>query len=458
MIGSLTTRIFAIFWLTLALVLMLVLMVPKLDSRQIAPLLESEQRQGVMLEHQLEAELIRNPPNDLLWWRRLYLAVEKWAPPGGHLLLVTSEGRVVGNVQGSQMQIIRNFIGQSDNIDHPQKKKYGRIEIIGPFSVQDGDDSYQLYITRPANSSQLDFINLLFDRPLLLLIVTMLISSPLLLCLAWSLAKPARKLKHAADEVASGNLRQHPELEAGPQEFLAAGASFNQMVSALERMMKAQQRLLSDISHELRTPLTRLQLATALMRRRHGEGKELERIDTEAQRLDKMINDLLVLSRTQYKNALVSEMLKASQLWSDVLEDARFEAEQVGKKLEIPYPPGPWPLYGNRHALESALENIIRNALRYSHGHIMVSFSVDNKGITIHVDDDGPGISPEEREQIFRPFYRTDEARDRESGGTGLGLAIVDTAIQQHQGWVKADDSPLGGLRLTIWLPLYSAC
>ncbi len=111
--------------------------------------------------------------------------------------------------------------------------------------------------------------------------------------------------------------------------------------------MNGQQRLLSDISHELRTPLTRLQLATALLRRRHGEGKELERIETEAQRLDGMINDLLVLSRTQHKNALVSEAMKANQLWNGVLEDARFEAEQMGKTLEIPYPPGPWPLYGN---------------------------------------------------------------------------------------------------------------
>ncbi|MGE9553132.1 envelope stress sensor histidine kinase CpxA [Erwinia amylovora] len=456
MISSLTTRIFAIFWLTLALVLMLVLMVPKLDTRQMTPLLDNEQRQGIMIEQHVEAELIQDPPNDLMWWRRLFRAIDKWAPPGQRLLLVTSEGRVIG-AQHSEMQVIRNFIGQSDNADHPQKKKYGRVEMIGPFSVRDGEDNYQLYLIRPAGSSQLDFINLLFDRPLLLLIVTMLISSPLLLWLAWSLAKPARKLKHAADDVAAGNLRQRPELESGPQEFLAAGSSFNQMVSALERMMTAQQRLLSDISHELRTPLTRLQLATALMRRRQGEGKELQRIEMEAQRLDGMINDLLVLSRTQHKNALVSEAMKANHLWSGVLDDARFEAEQMGKTLEVPYPPGPWPLYGNPSALESALENIVRNALRYSYSKIMVSFSVDKQGITIHVDDDGPGVSAEDREQIFRPFYRTDEARDRESGGTGLGLAIVETAIQQHRGWVKADDSQLGGLRLTIWLPLYTS-
>lgn len=454
MINSLTARIFAIFWFTLALVLMLVLMVPKLDSRQMTSLLDSDQRQGLMLEQHIEAELQNDPATDLLWWRRLFRAIEKWAPPGQRLLLVTSEGRVIG-AQRNEMQIVRNFIGQSDSTEHPKKKKYGRIELAGPFSVRDGEDHYQLYLIRPANSPQSDLINLMFDRPLLLLIVTMLISTPLLLWLAWSLAKPARKLKQAADDVAHGNLKQHPELEAGPQEFRATGVSFNHMVSALERMMIAQQRLISDISHELRTPLTRLQLATALMRRRHGEGHELARIETEALRLDSMINDLLALSRGQQKNELVREQVKANEMWGDVLDNARFEAEQVGKQLDVVSLPGPWSLYGNANALESALENIIRNALRYSHTRIVVAFTADSQGVTIRVDDDGPGVSPENREQIFRPFYRTDEARDRESGGTGLGLAIVEAAINQHRGWVKAEDSPLGGLCLLIWLPLH---
>lgn len=455
MIGSLTTRIFAIFWLSLALVLLLVLLLPKLDSRKITPLNSLEQRQDFIIKKHLEEELAQASFNELHGWKRLYLSLEKWSQPGQQLFFVTNEGRVIGS-QIDEIQVIRNFIGQSSNPNYPQKKNYGRIEISGPFLVEDKDDNYQLYVIRPATSSQLVFVNLLFDRPLLLLIVTMLISSPLLLWLAWSLAKPARKLKIAADAVASGNLKQHPELESGPQEFQAAGASFNKMVTALEQMMNSQQRLLSDISHELRTPLTRLQLATALVRRRNGENKELQRIENEAHRLDSMINDLLVLSHSQQKHALISESLKANKLWRKVLEDASFEAEQMGKKLDVIYPPGSWPLYGNPHALESAIENIIRNALRYSFSLIQVSFAVDKAGMTLHVDDDGPGISESERKQIFRPFYRTDEARDRESGGTGLGLAIVDTAIQQHNGWVQASDSPLGGLRLTIWLPLYS--
>ena len=103
--------------------------------------------------------------------------------------------------------------------------------MVGPFSVRDGEDNYQLYLIRPASTSQSDFINLLFDRPLLLLIVTMLVSAPLLLWLAWSPAKPARKLKNAADEVAG---QPAPASGAGSRAagVLAAGASFNQMVTA----------------------------------------------------------------------------------------------------------------------------------------------------------------------------------------------------------------------------------
>ena len=112
---------------------------------------------------------------------------------------------------------------------------------------------------------------------------------------------------------------------------------------------------------------------------------------------------------------------------------------------------------GDGHRLERVIDNVIDNAISFSPPGGLVCVRATRLGNDVHigVDDDGPGVSPEDREQIFRPFYRTDEARDRESGGTGLGLAIVETAIQQHRGWVKADDSPLGGLRLTLWLPLY---
>lgn len=456
MINSLTARIFTIFWFTLALVLMLVLMVAKFDLRQITPLLESEYRQGLMLEQHIEAELAGDQINNLMWWRRLSNTIQKWAPPGQHLIMVTSEGLVIDAIH-NEMQLIHNFIEQSDKSDYPKKKKYGRIEMLGPFSIRNGKKHYQLYLVRPANSPKSDFINLLFDRPFLLLVTTMLISTPMLLWLTWSLAKPAKKLKMAADDVANGNLHQHPELMSGPQEFLAVGNSFNQMISSLEGMVNAQQRMISNIFHELRTPLTRLQLATALLRRRHGESKELERIETETLHLDNMINDLLVLSHSQHKNKNFRQNIKVTNLWNDILDNATFEAEQMNKKLNVTAPPGAWTIYCNPPALGSALENIVRNALRYSYNHIEVSFKEENQGILITVDDDGLGVAKEDRKKIFLPFYRTNKSRDRQSGRTGLGLAIVETTVFHHKGWVKASDSPLGGLQLRVWLPLHGS-
>lgn len=246
-------------------------------------------------------------------------------------------------------------------------------------------------------------------------------------------------------------------LELGADDYLPKPFNDRELVARIRAILRRSHWSEQQQSSDNGSPTLEVDALSLNPGRQEAsfDGQTLERIETEAQRLDSMINDLLVMSRNQQKNALVSETMKANQLWGEVLDNAAFEAEQMGKSLTVNYPPGPWPLYGNPNALESALENIVRNALRYSHTKIEVGFSVDKDGITITVDDDGPGVSPEDREQIFRPFYRTDEARDRESGGTGLGLAIVESAMQQHRGWVKADDSPLGGLRLTLWLPLY---
>ena len=102
--------------------------------------------------------------------------------------------------------------------------------------------------------------------------------------------------------------------------------------------------------------------------------------------------------------------MKANELWADRAGQRPFRSGTDGQAVEIAAPPGPWTLFGNASALDSALENIVRNALRYSHTRIAVAFSADNQGVTIQVDDDAPGVSAEDREQIFRPFYRTDEA------------------------------------------------
>ncbi|MDG2881864.1 histidine kinase dimerization/phospho-acceptor domain-containing protein, partial [Vibrio parahaemolyticus] len=167
----------------------------------------------------------------------------------------------------------------------------------------------------------------LFDHPFQLLLAVMLVSTPLLLWLAWALSQPARRLEAAAQRVAKGEFVTDPNLEKGTAEFRQAGSSFNQMVEAVNQMIPGQQRLLSDISHELRSPLTRLRMASALATRKQGESPELTRIDTEAQRLEQMISELLELSRMQANSHMTRETQPLESLWEEIIKDAQFEAE-----------------------------------------------------------------------------------------------------------------------------------
>ncbi|WP_017050804.1 ATP-binding protein, partial [Vibrio anguillarum] len=255
--------------------------------------------------------------------------------------------------------------------------------------------------------------------------------------------------------VARGEFVVDPSLEKGTSEFRQAGKSFNQMVEAVNQMISGQQRLLSDISHELRSPLTRLRMANALATRKQGSSSELERIDTEAQRLEQMIGELLTLSRMQTNSHLSRETQPLSSLWEELLSDAQFEAEQMEKRLTYNAIP-PHTISGTPKLLMSALENIVRNAIYYGKDEINITFSVEKGRLSVCVEDNGEGVPENELDDIFRPFYRVSTARDRHSGGTGLGLAITESAIRQHSGTIHASRSQLGGLKVQFTLPLDS--
>lgn len=450
----LTIRIFTIFLLTIAFFLALIVLLPSLDSRNLTYLSNREKESGNILANQIEQEFTHIPKDSFRWWMRFIVVMDNYQKPGQFLFIFTPNDQFI-TADTKNIDLVKNFSEISHNIADPAKKIYDSQEIIGPFLINYANDQYRLYVLQPSSDAQSQFVNLIFDHPLLLLTLMMLISSPFLLWLSWSIAKPARRLKQAADEVAKGNLQQWPELETiGSSEYKATGASFNHMLRELKRMQELQQRLFSDISHELRTPLTRLQLAVSLLRRKQGESNEVNRINNEAIKLDAMIGDLLSLSRQQYKNNEVREYKQINLLFKQVLENAAFEAEQIGKTFSIAKTLPDVGILCYPIALCSAVENVIRNAFRYSHHQIIVSFTVQQADIIITIDDDGPGVADNELQQIFRPFYRTSEARDRESGGTGLGLSIASNAITRDNGTIKAEKSHLGGLRIVIVLPI----
>ncbi len=456
-INSLYGRIFAIFWFTMFLVLMTVLSLPHLDPRR-AREIPSDHMERV---ENIRDEIQRRYENESDLGRALFKIEEKHRRDrdGKPALLFTDlEGNIITTrpKKDHQIRALNIFLANMnmDDLAIPQQKLFGRFMLAGPLPITlVGQDLY-MYIGIKWNQPS-PFLLRLFDHPLQLLLAVMAVSTPLLLWLAYALSLPARRLERAAARVAQGEFEEDPNLEKGTSEFKQAGKSFNQMVNAVNQMVSGQQRLLSDISHELRSPLTRLRMANSLAIRKQGESSEHERIDTEAQRLEQMIGELLELSRMQVNSHLSREVQPLNSLWEEILKDAQFEAEQSGKTLTFNAIPER-DISGTPKLLMSAFENIVRNAVKYSNGKTTVAFSVDDNRLSIIVDDDGEGVPDDELAAIFRPFYRVSTARDRYTGGTGLGLTITESAIRQHNGVIEASRSPLGGLRMTVELGLVS--
>jgi two-component system sensor histidine kinase CpxA len=452
-ITSLYGRIFAIFWFTMFLVLVAVLSLPHLDPRKARDIPADHYDRLIEIKTSIEKKFA-NDENLVRVLSKLEGPRRSPKDPRPRFFVTDLEGNILTTQdrKNYKYRALQNFITSVEVPGHPQQKLYGHYMVAGPLPVTLAKEDLLLYIgvkwTQPP-----PFLLRMFDKPFQLLFAVMLVSTPLLLWLAWALSQPARKLERAAKRVAKGEFVVDPALEKGTSEFRQAGASFNQMVEAVNQMISGQQRLLSDISHELRSPLTRLRMANALATRKQGESPELTRIDTEAQRLEQMIAELLELSRMQVDSHLTREEQPMVSLWEAILSDAQFEAEQMNKTLIFNSIPDQ-VISGNPKLLMSALDNIVRNAIYYGKDRIEVEMSTSEGHIVIAVDDNGEGVPEQELDAIFRPFYRVSTARDRHSGGTGLGLTITESAIRQHSGSIIAKRSELGGLRVEITLPL----
>ncbi|MFA0442377.1 two-component system sensor histidine kinase CpxA [Vibrio sp. 10N.286.49.C2] len=456
-VTSLYGRIFAIFWFTMLLVLIAVLSLPHLDPRVAREVQGDYLQQLYKLRDNTEQRFEKQKNLGNIIYRLEQAAVRSnnhRKSDAPQLFLADLDGNLLSTqrLENFKIKALKNFITSVESPQTPLQKLYGRHMVAGPVPITLANQDLQLFIALKWNQPP-PFLLRMFDKPFQLLLAVMAVSTPLLLWLAWALSQPARRLERAAKRVAKGEFKVDPSLEKGTSEFKQAGTSFNQMVVAINQIISGQQRLLSDISHELRSPLTRLRMATALANRKQGESSELSRIDTEAQRLEQMIGELLELSRISTDSHTLREIQPASSLWEAILDDAQFEAEQMDKTLTFSTIPEA-SLCGNPKLLMSAIENIIRNAIRYGHDKIEVNIQQQVDTLIITVEDNGPGVPDDELNDIFRPFYRVSTARDRDSGGTGLGLAITQSAILQHSGQIEASRSDLGGLKMRVELPL----
>lgn len=268
---------------------------------------------------------------------------------------------------------------------------------------------------------------------------------------------PIRRIRAAFRRLAAGDLkvRLGPGWIRRQDEVADLAMDFNRMAARLEELVASRDRLLADISHELRSPLARLHLAIALARQSpEKEAQSLERIGKEADKLEEMVSELLTLSKIESGATTSDEYFFVSEVSRMVADDARFEAQGKGVEIEVlGNTDGSEALIvGSGKLISRAIENIVRNALRFSRSGETITLEMESGqgGTTLTIRDQGPGVKPEQMKSLFDPFYRADTSSGQ---GYGLGLAIAKRAILAHGGTITAANGAQEGLAITIWLP-----
>ena len=297
------------------------------------------------------------------------------------------------------------------------------------------------------------------------LIIAIISSGLVVYLLSWYLTKPIIRLRTATRQLAAGDLTARIGAPGGSRRDEIAGLmrDFDAMAERIETLLKAQSRLLNDISHELRSPLARLNVALGLTRQKANvESVDmLDRIELEASRLNELIGRILTLARLEDGEQLVPQTPVAlDEIVSSVAEDAEFEAQERQCSVNTSIGEGNWNVRGNASLLHSAVENVVRNAIRYTRDGspvdvVLTAESRSGAGeAVLSVSDAGPGVPEDSLAKLFEPFYRIDDARGRLTGGVGLGLAITERAVRFHGGKVQARNREGGGLVVEIRLPL----
>ena len=290
------------------------------------------------------------------------------------------------------------------------------------------------------------------------LIIALVVSAVVCFLLARYLTAPVDRLRDATQRIAAGdlNVRVLPSLKGRKDDLGLLAADFDAMAERVRSLLESKHQLLRDVSHELRSPLARLQLALSLAQRGDaGAAENLARIGREADRLEQLIARVLLLARLE-RPALgpESERVDIAHLLAEIVADVGIEADVRRARVELSTQ-GTLEVMGDREALRSAFENVLRNAVRYSPvgSQLQVRAARSANAIEVVIEDQGPGVPEKDLALIFEPFYRVDASRDRAEGGEGLGLAIAARAVALHHGTIDARNLAATGLAVRIVLP-----
>ena len=293
----------------------------------------------------------------------------------------------------------------------------------------------------------------------------LLLSALVCFWLARYITAPVRELRTAANQLANGNLaaRVGDSALGRHDEIAQLSRDFDNMAQRIESLVSSQQRLMTDISHELRSPLARLSIALGLARKQANPQSlaALDRIERESERLNDLIGNLLKLSRIEGQDASSStrELIPVDELVCEVAADVDYEGRSRNRSVRVLRSESCF-IFGIPELVRSAIENVVRNGINYTHEGTEVEISLEvsrpDQAAVICVRDHGDGVPNEDLENIFRPFFRVEDARERSSGGTGLGLAITERTVRLHRGRAKAENAFGGGLIVELRLPLAS--
>ncbi|HMH13579.1 MAG TPA: ATP-binding protein [Edaphobacter sp.] len=291
--------------------------------------------------------------------------------------------------------------------------------------------------------------------------VVLLVSFCICYLLARYLTVPILRLREASQLLAAGDLstRASADMERRNDELGFLVRDFNAMAGRIEELISRQRQLIYDISHELRSPLARLNVALDLARERKGNNSAFDHMEQDIERMSEMIGRMLTVAKLDTSSAPVQmTRIDLSELVSQVVRSAEFELRERDNAVRLTIR-GLCFVRGNAELLQSAVENVIRNAARYTTSDASVDIHVerlereDGSFILLSVRDYGVGVPESELSNIFRPFYRVANDRDRQSGGAGLGLAIADRVARVHGGTVRAQNAAPQGLRVDIFIP-----
>lgn len=272
------------------------------------------------------------------------------------------------------------------------------------------------------------------------------------------LTRRMRRLRRAVQAFAEGELDTRVQIK-GCDEVTGLAEDFNMMAERLQVLIHSQRGMVSAVSHELRSPLARLRVALELAEKESDREKALGRIAKEADELEHLISELLSLSQLEMgKRMKPFQPVQLDVLVAGIVEDAEFETAATDRHIVLTVSEAA-TVNGDAVWLRAAIENVVRNAIRYTpeQGSVFVEVARFGERARVSVSDEGSGVPEADLKSLFEPFTRVGEARDRKSGGYGLGLAISGRVLALHDGNIVAQNREQGGLQVVMTLPLLKA-